>query len=72
MMRAMHLPVRTGSEEMIGSTTVILDWRGHSGHVRWNQEIWQARGKGFFKEGDEVVIQGLSGLILQVKPISDV
>ena len=68
MMRAMRLPVKSGREEMIGSTAVVLNWKGRAGRVMWNGEIWQARGNEPFEKGAEVVIGGLSGMTLHVKP----
>jgi membrane protein implicated in regulation of membrane protease activity len=70
MMRSMRLPVRSGREEMIGSSAVVLRWEGGSGQVIWHGEIWQAesREERVFMRGDRVMIKGLSGLTLVVKP----
>jgi membrane protein implicated in regulation of membrane protease activity len=71
MMRAIHLPVRSGRDEMIGSKSVVVNWSGNSGQVVWHGEIWRARGDGPFRQGDEVMIDGLSGLTLHVKSTGD-
>lgn len=71
MMRSMRLPVRTGREEMVGSTAAVLNWKGDSGQVMWNGEIWQARGKGSFRDGQTVKIDGLSRLTVHVKSVTD-
>jgi membrane-bound ClpP family serine protease len=70
MLRAMRLPVRTGREEMIGSTAVVLNWNGRSGQVVWGGEIWRAQAEGgrTFKHGETVVIDSVSGLVLSVRP----
>ena len=70
MMRAMHLPVRSGRKGMIGSMVVVLNWRGDSGQVTWKDEIWQAltRDGKTLRTGERVVIDSVSGLTLSVKP----
>ncbi len=70
MMGAMHLPVRSGREQMIGSMTEVLNWGDHSGRVIWRDEIWQAEAeeRRSFMRGDRVVIDSVSGLTLFVKP----
>lgn len=71
MMRAMRLPVRTGRDALIGSTAVVLNWKGDSGQVAWRGEIWRAaaqRGRTFAK-GERVIIEDLSQLTLVVKSV---
>jgi membrane protein implicated in regulation of membrane protease activity len=45
MMRAMHLPARTGTEGMMGSKAVVLNWEGTRGQVICEGEIWQPKRK---------------------------
>jgi membrane protein implicated in regulation of membrane protease activity len=72
MMRAMRLRIRCGREEMVGSRAMVLNWKGQSGQVIWNDEIWQAvtEGRTSFARGDNVVIDSVSGLSLSVKPVA--
>jgi membrane protein implicated in regulation of membrane protease activity len=70
MMGAMHLPVRSGYEQMIGSTAEVLRWADRSGQVIWRDEIWKAKtDRGMLlRRGDRVVIGNVSGLALSVEP----
>jgi membrane protein implicated in regulation of membrane protease activity len=70
MMSSMHLPVRSGREEMIGSTAEVLNWTDGSVQVIWKDEIWQAETerRTSLMPGARVVINNVSGLTLSVKP----
>ena len=41
--KARHRPVRTGAEQMIGSTGVVVNWTEEVGGVLVNGETWEAR-----------------------------
>jgi membrane protein implicated in regulation of membrane protease activity len=71
MMRALRLPPQVGPEKMIGSVVTVRKWKGNAGQVIWESEIWRAETAGGTvpASGDKVVIEGLSGLILSVRPI---
>jgi len=68
LMRARRRPVVTGKEELIGSRASVIDWDGHSGHVRVHGEIWSARGTKTLDPGRTVRVQDLDGLTLVVRP----
>ncbi len=68
MMRSMHLPVKTGPQEMIGEEAVVLEEIDPDGKVRTRGEIWNARAFGHkFQKGDKARIIGVQGLVLLVE-----
>lgn len=70
MMRAMGIPVCTGTEKLAGSRAVVLNWQGESGQVVREGEIWQAESKArqSFARGQKVAISKITGLTLWVRP----
>lgn len=74
MMHAMRLPKRTGGEGMIGSAAGVLDWEQASGRVICRGEIWNAKTteETSLVRGDKVVIEGVAGLTLTVRPVGQV
>jgi membrane-bound serine protease (ClpP class) len=64
--RAMRRPVVSGAEGMLGLKGQVLDWKGHEGHVRTHGEIWAARSTTPLTAGDNVLVRGLDGLVLEV------
>lgn len=71
MMGAMHLPVTTGREKMIGSVAVVRNWEGNAGQVAHDGEIWQAETseKQNLVRGEKVGITRVNGLKLWVTPV---
>jgi membrane-bound ClpP family serine protease len=69
IMRAMKKPVETGSEEMMHETVSVLDTIKPEGHVKFQNEIWNASSGEILKKGDRAEIIGLNGLTLIVKKI---
>ena len=65
--QARRRPVRTGVEEMIGSTGKIVDWAQHRGHILLGGEIWAARSSQDLAKGQEVRVVARTGLILEVE-----
>jgi membrane-bound serine protease (ClpP class) len=64
-------PVRTGSEEMIGSRAEVRTALDPEGQVFVAGALWRARladGASRVSAGDRVVIEALDGLTLVVKP----
>jgi membrane-bound serine protease (ClpP class) len=64
-------PVRTGSEEMIGSRAEVRTELDPEGQVFVAGALWRARladGASQVSAGDRVVIEALDGLTLVVKP----
>ena len=66
--RSLRRPVRAGREELIGSTGKVVEWKGTSGRVRVQGEVWQARGDQSFQPGRSVRVTDLQGLVLEVTP----
>jgi membrane-bound serine protease (ClpP class) len=66
--------VRTGTEEMIGSTAEVRNTLGPEGQVWSGGTLWSARLAdgvvGPVGPGDRVVIEAVDGLTLVVKPVS--
>lgn len=60
-------PVRTGTEELIGSTGEVVAWSGVSGRIRVHGEIWSACSEMELAPGDRVRVVALEGLTLTVK-----
>ena len=69
IMKAMKKPVETGSEEMMHETVSVLDTIKPEGHVKFQNEIWNASSGEILKKGDKAEIIGLNGLTLIVKKI---
>jgi membrane-bound serine protease (ClpP class) len=66
--RAMHHPVATGTQGMIGaSTEVVADFTG-KGKVRYGGELWNARSDRPLRAGDVARIVKVEGLTLWVEP----
>jgi membrane-bound serine protease (ClpP class) len=66
-------PVRTGSEEMIGSSAEVRSTLDPDGQVWLGGALWRARladGAAAARPGDRVVVQALDGLTLLVEPES--
>jgi membrane-bound serine protease (ClpP class) len=66
-------PVRTGSEEMIGSVAEVREPLDPEGQVFVAGALWRARtlGEGTIGLGNRVVIKSVDGLTLEVEPSSD-
>jgi membrane-bound ClpP family serine protease len=64
--------VRTGTEEMVGSTAEVRNTLDPEGKVWSGGTLWSARlaagGDGAARPGDRVVIEAVEGLTLVVKP----
>jgi phosphatidylethanolamine/phosphatidyl-N-methylethanolamine N-methyltransferase len=66
ILQAMHRPVATGREGMIGREALVTSANGHAGVVRWRGELWKACSAGVLHSGDHVRIAGFRGLQLMV------
>ena len=66
--------VRTGIEEMVGSTAEVRNTLDPEGQVWSGGTMWSARladgAEGPARPGDRVVIEAVDGLTLVVKPVS--
>lgn len=61
----------TGSEELIGASASVIDWKDGKGHVFVHSERWNAEGPPTLAEGQDVVVEAMSGLRLKVSPSQD-
>lgn len=62
-------PVVTGTDELLGRTAlVVADFEGR-GRVHVRGEDWQARSAMLLRAGQPVLVIGIDGLVLDVKPI---
>jgi membrane-bound serine protease (ClpP class) len=58
-----------GAQTLVGRTGVVVRALSPRGQVRLDGEIWEARATGSVAPGDEVVVTGLDGLVLEVEPV---
>ena len=65
-LKARLRPVRTGAEEMIGSTGEVVSWADGTGSIRVHGEIWAAQSNRSFSTGQRVRVIGRAGLMLNV------
>jgi membrane protein implicated in regulation of membrane protease activity len=73
-LKSMRKPVVTGSEGLIGKAAEILDMSNHKGHVRIENEIWDAYTDEPLQKGDEarvIEIQGMTLKIARAYPIDN-
>ncbi len=63
--------VATGRRGLVGQRAVALGRLAPTGQVRFGGEIWNARSEAEVAEGSEVVITGVEGLTLHVRPIQE-
>ena len=66
--KARQRPVRTGAEQMIGSTGEVVSWAQDEGRVHVHGEIWAARSMKPLAKGEKVRVVGRTGLLLAVEP----
>lgn len=66
--RARRRPVVTGRHELIGHVAIARNDFDGRGHVRIRGEDWQARSSDPVRAGEPVVVTGLDGLVLLVRP----
>ncbi|HEX2842181.1 nodulation protein NfeD [Hyphomicrobium sp.] len=66
-LRTRRRPVRTGVEEMLGSTGEVVAWSEGAGHIRVHGEVWAAESNQNLPIGQKVRVVGLAGLTLTVE-----
>jgi membrane-bound serine protease (ClpP class) len=66
-------PVRTGSEELVGSVGEVREPLDPEGQVFIGGALWKARttGRGEVKLGNRVRVRSVDGLTLEVEPVAD-
>jgi membrane-bound serine protease (ClpP class) len=68
--RARQRPVVSGREELVGAPGVALESFDGDGHVYVHSERWNAIAEAPVREDQAVVVTGLDGLKLRVRPVS--
>ncbi|MCL4869776.1 MAG: nodulation protein NfeD [Anaerolineae bacterium] len=73
LVKARHLPVRTGYEQFIGETGIVHETLHPRGRVRFQSQIWfaETRAAGEIPAGQPVRVIAVEGLTLIVEPITD-
>jgi membrane-bound serine protease (ClpP class) len=69
-LKARLRPVISGKKSLIGEQCTALESFQKKGRVKLHSEIWWATSRIPVKEGQEVVIEEISGLTLHVRPLS--
>ncbi len=59
-----------GVETLVGRTAVVVPARTPRGPVKVDGEVWEARSGYHFAPGEEVVVTGVDGLVLDVEPVA--
>ncbi|MGC8501353.1 MAG: NfeD family protein [Leptospirillia bacterium] len=70
-LKARFRPVISGKKALIGEQCTALEDFQKKGRVKLHSEIWWATSPVLVKEGQEVVIEEISGLTLNVRPLSE-
>jgi membrane protein implicated in regulation of membrane protease activity len=67
LLKALHRPVTTGREGLIGKTGEIIDIQEDEIHAMLHGEIWSVKTNSALNIGDQVTVTGMNGLKLKVK-----
>jgi membrane-bound serine protease (ClpP class) len=70
-MRARQRPVVAGREQLIGATGTVLGAFEHQGSVFVHSERWSAVTASPLREGQAIVVTGIDGLTLEVRPADE-
>ncbi|HEY7197511.1 MAG TPA: NfeD family protein [Gaiellaceae bacterium] len=57
-----------GVQTFVGRTAVVVRPLTPRGQVKLDGEVWEARGPSGLVPGDEAVVTGVDGLVLEVEP----
>lgn len=68
IMRYRRIKLSTGTESMIGQKAEIMEWKGSSGRVRIQGEIWKARSDTNLdlKKEETVTVEAIENLKLKI------
>jgi membrane-bound serine protease (ClpP class) len=69
--RMSHGPISSGREAMSGRIGLVRSWHGATGRIFIEGALWRASCDSFEQapaEGDPVVVEGVHGLTLSVRP----
>ena len=70
-LRAQRLRVTTGARGLEGTRAVAASRLDPVGTVRIGGELWNARSETLVEAGSEVLITGVEGLTLRVRPAKE-
>ncbi|HET9938403.1 MAG TPA: NfeD family protein [Gaiella sp.] len=59
-----------GAETLVGRRVVVVRALAPRGQVKLDGEVWEARSETVLVPGDDAVVTGLDGLVLDVEPAS--
>ncbi len=62
IVKAMHAPVATGREGMIGQEALVISEVNPKGLINYRGELWKATSKEGFRPGEQVRIIDLEGI----------
>lgn len=71
LLRTRSLKSVTGIDEMVGAVAEVLEVTDKGYRVRCHSEVWYAESDSELKIGQKVRVEGLTGLVLHVKPIKE-
>lgn len=57
----------SGTESMIGKVGQVRQWHRDEGRIFVGGELWRAVSDDRFSEGDEAIVESVSGLVLRIK-----
>src|SRR5690606_38739020 len=66
-LRAQRKRVVAAGSAQPGQRVEVLSWHGHCGLVRAGGETWQARSDTPLRPGEQAIVQGRQGLVLQLQ-----
>ncbi len=67
--RARRHPVVSGMDELVGGTATVLADFQDKGTVNIHSETWQAKSAEPLRQGQQVRVTGIEGLVLRVEPL---
>lgn len=67
-LRAQRKRVVAAGSTQPGQRVEVLSWHGHCGLVRAGGETWQAQSDTSLRPGEQAIVQGRQGLVLQLQP----
>ena len=67
--RARRHPVVSGLDELVGGTATVLTDFQDKGMVNIHSETWQAKSTVPLRQGQQVRVTGIEGLVLRVEPL---
>jgi len=70
-LKARLRPVVSGREQLIGASGSAMTDIYHEGEVFVHSERWRAKSDSPLREGQTVVVTGIDGLILKVRPVDE-